>query len=85
MNEPGCPYLVRETITYRESLDLSREAATKVVVTWHCRHPFHGIRLGLGDSIVEIRELCAACTLPPAEDEPGMRGSRHLRRDAGTD
>jgi hypothetical protein len=85
MSEPDCPYLLRETITYRESLDLSRPAATRGAVTWHCSHPFHGIRLELGDSLAEIEESCAACTLPPAEEQPRARGPRRLSPDAKED
>jgi hypothetical protein len=85
MNVPDCPYLVRETITYRESLDLSRPAATRVVVTWHCSHPFHGIRLDLGDSLAEIEELCAICTLPRAEEGPRARRPRRPPRDVTKD
>ena len=68
MNETDCPYLIRETIAYRESLDLSMSAPTTVTVTWHCSHPFHGIRLDLGDARAQVEERCAACSLPRAGD-----------------
>ena len=67
MNEPRCPYLVRETTAYRESLDLSRPAPTTVVVNWYCAHPFHGIRMDLGDARAAVEECCAACGLPRPE------------------
>ena len=54
MNRLGCPHLVRETVTYRESLDLSRAAPTRVMVNWYCGHPFHGIRLDLGRRIARL-------------------------------
>jgi hypothetical protein len=79
MNEPACPYLVRETIAFRESLDLSRPAPTTVVVNWYCGHPFHGIRLDLGDAQAAVEQHCAACSLPrPAAEE--KRESPPVRR-----
>jgi hypothetical protein len=70
MKRPACPYLVRERTAFRESLDLSQEAPFQVVVTWYCKHPFHGIRLELGDARVEVEQVCAACTLPlPQSDQ----------------
>jgi hypothetical protein len=73
MNEPCCPYLVRETTSYRESLDLSKASPTTVVVTWHCSHPFHGIRIELGDGRADAEKRCEACTLP----RPGAGQSGH--------
>jgi hypothetical protein len=67
MSEPDCPYLVRERTTYRESLDLSRDAPVHVVVTWRCAHPFHGMSLDLGDAHYEVEAHCAACPLPRPE------------------
>ncbi len=64
MKQPSCPYLVREATAYRGNLDLSAPATYEVIVTWHCEHPFHGIRLELGDARAEMEQLCAACTLP---------------------
>jgi hypothetical protein len=66
MSGLDCPYLVRETIAYRESLDLSREARTHVVTAWQCAHPFHGIAVDLGDARGEVERHCAACRLPHA-------------------
>ena len=66
MSRLDCPYLVRETIAYRESLDLSREARTRVVTAWQCAHPFHGIAVDLGDEREEMERICAACRLPHA-------------------
>jgi hypothetical protein len=81
MNEPGCPYLVRETTVYRESLDLSRAAPTTVVVSWHCKHPFHGIRLDLGDVRTAVEERCAACALPRPAHAEGERAAPSCRQD----
>jgi hypothetical protein len=80
-NDPDCPYLLRETLTWRESLDLSKNAPMRVTVMWHCAHPFHGIRLDLGDDPSEVQLLCAACVLPlagapAARDESQARGCR---------
>ena len=66
MSEVDCPHLVRETIAYRESLDLSREARTHVVTAWQCAHPFHGIAVDLGDEREEMERHCTACRLPHA-------------------
>jgi hypothetical protein len=67
--KPSCPCLVRETSAYRGTLDLSVPAQYEVVSTWHCRHPFHGIRLELGDSRVDVEQVCAACTLPRPQSD----------------
>jgi hypothetical protein len=91
MSEPGCPYLVRERITYRESLDLTRAASTTVIVTWYCSHPFHGIRLELGTVAETVADHCAACALPrqtTAGDRvpclrPGVTRSRSGATSAG--
>jgi hypothetical protein len=69
MDAPDCTCLVRETIAYRESLDLSRPAKTRVVVEWYCSHPFHGLRMSLGDSPVEVQGHCSACALPHPTDD----------------
>ena len=77
MTKPACPYLVRETTAYRGNLDLSAPAKYEVTSTWYCRHPFHGIRLELGDALVDVERHCAACTLPaphPTEDQTATRG-----------
>jgi hypothetical protein len=76
MHDPGCPHLIRETISYRESLDLSRAAPTRVTVNWFCGHPFHGIRLDLGDAPAAVEERCADCALPV----PGEAAVRKPRR-----
>jgi hypothetical protein len=81
MNAPPCPYLVRETTAYRESLDLSRAAQTTVVVRWHCTHPFHGIRLDLGEEQTAVEEHCAACALPRPAHADGRRAAPSSRRD----
>lgn len=66
MNALDCPYLLRETLTFRESLDLSKNAPMRVVVSWQCSHPFHGLRLELGEEPGEVRRRCAGCALPHA-------------------
>jgi hypothetical protein len=63
MKESTCPYLVCEKMAFRESLDLSEGAPVSIVVTWYCRHPFHGIRVELGDARREVEKICAACSL----------------------
>jgi hypothetical protein len=74
---------MRERVAYRESLDLARVAPTTVVVTWYCVHPFHGIRLDLGDERAAVEERCAVCSLPrPAGADAGGNGPP-ARRDRG--
>jgi hypothetical protein len=68
MKAPACPYLTRETTACRSSLDLSAPAEYEVISTWFCRHPFHGIRLELGDALVDVERHCAACSLPAARN-----------------
>ena len=68
MSGLDCPYLVRETIAYRESLDLSREARTCVITAWQCAHPFHGIAVDLGEAREDVEHHCAACRLPHASE-----------------
>ena len=79
MNGLHCPYLVRETIAYRESLDLSREARTRVVTAWQCAHPFHGIAVDLGDEREEMERHCASCRLPHAGEAAAGGESDALR------
>jgi len=55
MTEPCCPYLVCEKTAFRASLDLSAAAPMNIVVTWYCRHPFHGMRLELGEHAAKWR------------------------------
>lgn len=64
MDSPACQYLACERTAVRASLDLSRAAPMIITVTWYCEHPFHGIRLELGDARREMEEHCAACSLP---------------------
>ena len=64
MTKAGCPYLVCEKTAFRTSLDLSAAAPVTIIVTWYCRHPFHGLRLELGDARSEVEKHCAACSLP---------------------
>jgi len=64
MTHPGCPYLVYEKAVFRGSLDLTAPPQVSVIVTWYCRHPFHGLRLELGDARSEVEKHCAACSLP---------------------
>ena len=58
MTELVCPYLVNETMAFRTTLDLSAAAKYEVVVTWYCEHPFHGIRLELGDGRADVEQHC---------------------------
>ena len=81
MSRLDCPYLVRETIAYRESLDLSREARTRVVTAWQCAHPFHGIAVELGDVRGAVEEHCAACRLPHA-DQAAANGPSAAPRES---
>ena len=64
MTESRCPYLVRERTMYRENLDVSRSAPMTVVITWYCEHPFHGIRMELGDARAAAEGHCGSCALP---------------------
>jgi hypothetical protein len=64
MTRLGCPYLVSEKAAFRGCLDLSVPAHVNVVVTWYCAHPFHGLRLELGDARSEVEKQCEACSLP---------------------
>jgi hypothetical protein len=59
-----CPYLVSEKAAFRGNLDLSTPAQVSVIVTWYCTHPFHGLRLELGDARGEAEKQCEACSLP---------------------
>jgi hypothetical protein len=83
MNEPDCPYLIRETIAYRESLDLSRRAPTRVTVSWQCSHPFHGIRLEIGDARDHVADHCSACTLPRSGERQRRDEPQRRQPDAG--
>ena len=64
MTESGCPYLTCEKTAFRGSLDLAQAAPVSVIVTWYCRHPFHGMSLELGGARGEVEDHCAACSLP---------------------
>ena len=70
-----CPYLRRETTGFRPvSLDLTEPAQLIVSHTWYCAHPFHGLRVELGDALLNVEQLCSACVLPherPEEDPSG--------------
>jgi hypothetical protein len=74
MNAPTCPYRACEKTAFRTSLDLSEAAPVRVIVTWYCEHPFHGLRLELGDARSDVESLCAACSLPRPEPDGGTRG-----------
>ena len=73
MTHADCPYLTCEKTAFRASLDLSEGAPVTIVVTWYCRHPFHGMPLELGDARSEVEEQCAACPLP-RQDQEGSAG-----------
>ena len=83
MSGLDCPYLVRETIAYRESLDLSREARTCVITAWQCAHPFHGIAVDLGEAREDVEHHCAACRLPRA-GEQAANSEQAAPRESGT-
>ena len=68
-SESACPYLTCEKTAFRASLDLSAAAPVSVIVTWYCRHPFHGMPLQLGDARGDVEERCAACPLPRQEPD----------------
>jgi hypothetical protein len=70
MTESRCPYLVCEKTAFRGTLDLTAAPRPMVVVKWYCEHPFHGIRLDLGDARSDTEKHCSICTLPrPDVDE----------------
>ena len=71
MTQADCPYLSGEKTAFRASLDLSAAAPVSIVVTWVCRHPFHGMALELGDARGDVEEQCAACPLPQQEPDGG--------------
>jgi hypothetical protein len=71
MTEPRCTYLQCVKTASRASLELSAAAPVHIVATWHCRHPFHGIQLELGDVRSEVERHCATCSLP----RPGRDGA----------
>lgn len=64
MTDSFCPYLACEKKAFRASLDLTKAAPVSIIVTWWCRHPFHGMRLQLGEVRGEVEKHCAACSLP---------------------
>jgi len=68
MTGSPCPYLKRERTAWRENLDLSRPAPMTAVITWYCEHPFHGIRVDLGDSRTEAERRCGLCSLPRPDE-----------------
>ena len=66
----GCQRERVNSSDLQETLDPSKPAPTTEIVTWYCAHPFHGIRLDLGDARADVEQHCAACTLPrPQSDE----------------
>ena len=65
MIELDCPYLESETTAFRTVVfDLAAPGRPSVAQTWYCRHPFHGVRIELGDARLVVEECCAACRLP---------------------
>ena len=64
-------YLWCQRTALRESFDLSDAAPMTVILTWYCRHPFHGIPLDLGDACLAVEPHCAACSQPWPETEVG--------------
>jgi hypothetical protein len=71
MTHSCCPYLTCEKTAFRASLDLTEAAPVSIIVIWHCRHPFHGMRLELGDARSEVESHCAACSLPKQQPDGG--------------
>ena len=69
MTDSHCPYLTCEKSTFRESLDLTEPDSMRIVLTWYCEHPFHGVALELGDARLAMERRCAACSLPRPEPE----------------
>jgi hypothetical protein len=60
----------------------------RVTVSWQCAHPFHGLKLSLGEDPDEMRRLCAGCALPrPGRPESTGETQHDRRRDdvASTD
>ena len=64
MTESGCPYLACEKKALRGSLDLTDAPPITIILTWYCQHPFHGMRLELGDARGDVEEHCEVCSLP---------------------
>ena len=69
MTESGCPYLTCEKTAFRGPLDLTEAAPVSIIVTWYCRHPFHGIRLELADARNDLEKRCRACSLPRLQSD----------------
>jgi hypothetical protein len=69
MTQSACPHLTCEKKAFRGILDLTDAPRLKVILTWYCEHPFHGIRLELGDARGDMETLCAACSLPRPDGE----------------
>jgi len=65
-------YLTCEKTAFRASLDISDGTRASVIMTWHCRHPFHGMRLELGDVRCVIEKDCAVWSLPRREPEASV-------------
>ena len=65
MASQTCCYLQLEKTARRppghELTDFRRFDVRK---TWYCRHPFHGIRLQLGEAPLDVEERCQVCGLP---------------------
>ena len=80
-DDPDCRYLLRETLTWRESLDLSQDSPMRVAASWQCTHPFHGLSLDLGGDRAEVARHCAGCALPrPGIGKPAA-AAQSERRD----
>ena len=48
----------------RKNFDLKEAAEIAMSEKWFCKHPFHGVSIEMGDSISDVEEICASCTLP---------------------
>jgi hypothetical protein len=72
MDGMHCPYLHCETTAFRRvGIDLGEPAQVSVTRVWYCRHPFHGLRLELGDARLDMEERCGACGLPKEQPDAG--------------
>jgi hypothetical protein len=65
MTTRTCQYQELEKTAVRlPGHDLGESRSFDVKQVWYCRHPFHGIRIELGDGAVEAEERCRVCALP---------------------
>ena len=87
MTEPCCPHLVCEKTALRASLDLSAATAVSIIVTWYCRHPFHGMPLDLSQYAEKRRGSTRSAhshgqRRSMTRKSTASRREAHVRRDA---